>query len=335
MEYGWSVRAPSSRPLPGSAKGFDYPVYLYLRLYQYDNPMNPSPSNIRTQDIEYEFYEMSHDVKSSDFDISTCYRSLDLPYLHLGFVLKPGNDTRIDEKYLDRRSFERNLQNLLVNTMQVIWARVSDIEIDHIQFNNSFYVLFTLLGPTPLSNNDEPSIEAARQVLEMAINADQFKFNMTLLDSSVEFKAQPNSLNAFKQFMSIHASWVYANVSNCNVSTTTTATTTDFNTNSPTTTTVSNCPELNVNNSHTITQRIKQEKYTSGAIASGIIGGLFVGIVLGIITLAVIHFLNKKSTSDTSSSIQGGLSNKSFHKSKPATPMSMQNLQDTIDSSHT
>ncbi|CAF0789260.1 unnamed protein product [Adineta steineri] len=68
VEYGWSMRAPYSRPPPGAPKLFDYPVSLYLRMYQYRNPSIAPPFNVLTEDIEYEFYEMSHDLKSSDFD---------------------------------------------------------------------------------------------------------------------------------------------------------------------------------------------------------------------------------------------------------------------------
>ncbi|CAF5063535.1 unnamed protein product, partial [Rotaria sp. Silwood1] len=39
-------------------------------MYRFRDSNNPSPLNILTEDIEYEFYEMSHDLKPSDFDTS-------------------------------------------------------------------------------------------------------------------------------------------------------------------------------------------------------------------------------------------------------------------------
>ena len=204
IEYGWSVRAPYSRPPAGSTKQFDYPVYLYLRLYRFADSSNPSPFNIRTEELEYEFYEMSHELKPSDFDTSICYRSLGLPYLHLGFVLKSSNNNLVDGNHLDRRLLERNVRVALANGVQISSARISDIELDHIRVEDSFYVLFTLLGPVPLSN-DEISVETAQQRLETTINAGQFTFNMTLPDYGIlTFEAQPNSLklpNNSCQFM--------------------------------------------------------------------------------------------------------------------------------------
>jgi hypothetical protein len=324
MEYGWSMRAPYSRPPASSQKKFDYPVYLFLRLYQYVDPTNPSLFNIRSEDLEYEFYEMSHDLKPSDFDTSICYRSLGLLYLHLGFVLKSSNNNLVDGNHLDRRALERNVRVALANGLQVSPTRVSDIELDHFRFDNSFYVLFTLLGPVPLSNNAELSVETAQQRLETTINAGQFTFNMTLLNYGIlVFEAQPNSLKTSKQFMSIHASWIYANVSNCNVSKT-----------NSTNTNGSNCPVSTVNSSHANGQRIKQEKYASSALAGSIVGGLLVGIVLGFIALGLVTFLGKTSTSAASPIIGGGLSDASFRKREPVSPLSMQGLQNSTDKSY-
>ncbi|CAF0925763.1 unnamed protein product [Rotaria sordida] len=313
MEYGWSVRAPFSTATSDQPKQFDYPVSLYLKMYRFRDPSNPSPLNLVTEDIEYEFYEMSHESKPSDFDISTCYRSLDLPYLHLGFVLKPSNNNPVDSKYLNRRALELNLRSTLANKMQIKWTRISNVELDHIRFDNSIYVLFTLLGPVPIPNNDESSVETAKVALETAINAGQFTFDITLLDnvqSQIELKAQPNSLKVSQQFMSIHASWVYANVSNCNVS---------------------NCEVPNVNNSNNNGQRLKQEKYTAGAKAGGIIGGLIVGIVLGFVVLVLNRFLNKISTPTNSPTISSDMKNIIIRDGNSAPPSNAQNLQNSAD----
>ncbi|CAF2621337.1 unnamed protein product [Rotaria sp. Silwood2] len=321
IEYGWSMRAPYARPPSDQPKQFDYPVSLYLKVYRFRDPNNPSPSNILTQDIEYEFYEMSHDLKLSDFDTSICYRSLNLDYLHLGFVLKPSTDNLVDGNHLDRRALERNVAFALMTSMQVTMKHLSNIELDHIQFDNSVYVLFTLLGPVPLSENNEPSAETSRQRLEIAINTGQFTFNMTLLDydrSQVVFSAQPNSLKVSKQFMSIHASVGYTNVSICNISKAN----------------ASICEVPKVNNSHTNGQRIKQEKYTSAAQAGAIIGGLIVGIVLGLIAIIAVQLLDKKLAPDVSSSVSGGFKSINSDRTKPETPLTMQNLQAAVDTSH-
>ncbi|CAF5002684.1 unnamed protein product [Rotaria sp. Silwood1] len=161
IEYGWSMRAPYARPPSDRPKQFDYPVSLYLKMYRFRDPNNPSPLNILTEDIEYEFYEMAHDLKLSDFDT------------------------------------------------------------------------------TP-----------------------------------------------------------------------------------------------NVNNSHTNGQRIKQEKYTSAAQAGAIIGGLIVGIVLGLIAIAAVQLLDKKSAPAVSPNISGSFKNINSDRMKPETPLTMQNLQTAVNTSH-
>jgi hypothetical protein len=319
IEYGWSVRAPLSASSIDHPKQFDYPVHLFLRMFRYDDPNNPTPSTMRTDDIEYEFYEMSDDVHMSEFDTSICYRSLNLPYLHLGFVIKISNDSLVDGNHLDRHALERNVENSLVNGLQVSETRISKIELDHIRYDNSFYVLFTLLGPVSLPNS-EPSVETARERLQATIDAGSFSFNMTLLDydrSQVVFRAQTNSLKASKQFMSIHASWVYANVSSCNVSNA------NFSNCNVSSTNFSIC---NANNSHVNRPRIKQEKYTLGAQAGGIIGGLILGIALGFIVIFIVRFIRKNRTPAGPSIATGGLNNASFHKTRLLPPIRMNDL---------
>ena len=318
MEYGWARRSPFARPILDGPRRYDYPVYLFLKLYRFADPTHPSPSNMRTEEIEYQFSEMSHDLEPLDFDTSICYRSLDLPYVHLGFVLQASNESALDSPYVDRRVLERLGRTALVNALQISSKRVSLFELDHIRADHSVYVLFTLLGSTPFSSHGEVSIATAQQHLKTTIDAGQLTFNMTLLDnerSSIVFRGKANSLKISKQFMSIHASSVYANISNCS-------------------TTVSNCPVANVNQSQTESSRIRREKYTRTAQVSSILGGLVLGIVLGVVALTLVTFLTKRSTSMTSSSIvPGGLNNISFGTKKPASSYSMQNLQETISGS--
>ncbi|CAF3437333.1 unnamed protein product [Rotaria sp. Silwood1] len=77
IEYGWSVRAPFATAAPDQVKQFDYPVSLQLKMYRFRDPANPTPVSIITEDIEYEFYEMSHEMKPFDFDvISRVYHNM-------------------------------------------------------------------------------------------------------------------------------------------------------------------------------------------------------------------------------------------------------------------
>ena len=320
IEYAWSVRSPLAPPPPGQTKGFDYPVHLYMKMFSFTDPLNPSPSNIRVEDVEYQFYEMSDDVHLNEFDTSTCFRSLDLPYLHLGFVLRASNASLVDGNRLDRRSLEINVRQALVTGLQISQTRISNIELDHMRFDNSIYVLFTLLGPAPVANINEPSVEAAKDRLEQTIDAGGFMFTMTLLDddrSPVAFTAQAKSLKVSQQFVSIHASWVYANLSSCNISTTK----------------VSKCNVPGGNQSETIVERIIQEKYTGGAQAGGIIGGLLVGIVLGCILIVVIQLLRKKTTSSATPTGTTSVTNANFRPKRPAPSLSMKSLENASNNS--
>lgn len=80
--------------------------------------------------------------------------------------------------------------------------------------------------------------------------------------------------------MSIHASWVYANFSDCN----------NF-----TGATISPCQGQNINNTND--KRIKQEKYTTAAEVGSVIGGLIIGIVLGFAALLINQLLLRKTKS--------------------------------------
>ena len=325
IEYAWGIRSPLTPPPPGQPKQFDYPVHLYMKMFSFVEPLNPSPLHIRVEDVEYQFYEMSDDVRLNEFDTSICFRSLSLPYLHLGFVLRASNASLVDSNRLDRRALDMNVRQALVTGLQISQTRISNIELDHIRFDNSVYVLFTLLGPAPVPNINEPSVEVAKDSLEQSIDSGKFTFNVALLDverSQVAFAAQPKSLKASKQFMSIHASWAYANLSTCNISSTN----------------VSTCNVSSVNPTQTTqasVERIKKEKYTAGAQAGGIIGGLLVGLVLGGILIIAIRFFGRKTASSATSATNSSFTNVNSQQTRSVPSVSMKTLENASDVSHT
>lgn len=252
VEYGWSVRSPLAKPPPGQVKGFDYPVYLFMRFYRLGNQNVPSPLNIRTEDIEYEFYEMSYEVEASDFDTSTCYRSLNYEYSHLGFTLKFDKTDVVDSNRLDRRVLEREIRQTLGDRMQIKHSRIANIEAFHESSSNLVNVFFTLLGPTPEPESDtglstsEPSVSQSRLTLQNSFSSGAFQFSIKLsADSTVDvvFKAVNGSLKESKQFMSTHAAG----------------------------------------------PKVYEDYYKGGAQAGGVIGGILVGLIIGALIAAVIR----------------------------------------------
>lgn len=285
IEYGWSVRAPFARPPSDRDKHFDYPVYLFLRMYRFNNPANPSIFNMRTEDVEYEFYEMSQESNPSDFDTSICYRALHYDYLHLGFKLKVTDGTAVDGNHLDRRLLERQIHSNLVYHMESRYSRVTDVQVDHEKNTDELTVLFTLLGPSPAPGSptgiaaDEPRANQSRSRLERAIDDGKFEFVMKLLDDSsttVQFRGVRGSLQGSKQFMSSHA----------------------------------------------VGKRVVKETYSSGAEAGGVIGGILVGLLLGILVAAGFRIFRNEPMPDipkmpTSIRNPLPLPSISFHKKSP------------------
>ncbi|CAF1456183.1 unnamed protein product [Rotaria magnacalcarata] len=254
MEYGWSIRAPLATATPDRPKGFDYPVSLYLKSFRFPDPSNPSPLTIRTEDIEYEFYEMSHERYPDDFDTSLCYRSLGYPYTNLVFTLNLNKDNTIDGDKLNRRILIRETYTNLMNTMNIKYSRLADLDIDHERVSNDVSVFFTILGPTvipgptPTFNTNEPTVEAARDALKLAIDNGKFKFDMTLEDgSTVTFTAKSKSLVSSRHYISTHASGVV----------------------------------------------VTKESYSSGAQTAAIIVGLLIGLLAGIAAAAAIRIIRK------------------------------------------
>lgn len=255
VEYGWSARSPLSNFIPGRTPSFDYPVSLYLRMFRFRDPSNPSPLDIRVEDIEYEFFEMSNERYPNDFDISLCYRALNYEYIHLVFTLQSSRTNVIDRRWLNRRDFMFATERALVDVTKTKPARIADVEIDHEISGDTVQVFFTLLGQTPMPgspsgvNPNEPTAAAARDTLEAAINGNNFKFDVqTNNGSTVQFMAVAKSLKYSNQYISTHSAGP----------------------------------------SNTV------EKYSSGAQAAAIIVGLLIGLIIGVAIAAGIRIVRKE-----------------------------------------
>ncbi|CAF2467235.1 unnamed protein product [Rotaria sp. Silwood2] len=255
VEYGWSMRAPFATVSPDRPDKFNYPVSLYLKMYRYQDPANPSLNSLLTEDIEYEFYEMSYDRDQFDFDTSLCYRALNYEYLHLYFTYNVDRVGAFDNNGLNRRELGRETQKLLASRMQIKSSRITDIEIDHEAAGNRVQVFFTLLGRTPKSgtqsgfDDSEPTAEAASSSLKTAIDGGNFQVSFTLNDSSiVKLTADASSLKSSKQYIS----------------------------------------------SHRVGKIVYTEKNTGGSPATAIIVGLIIGIIAGIIIIAIVRIVRKE-----------------------------------------
>lgn len=281
IEYAWSQRDPGITASPNNPTMFDYPVSLFLRTYQI---LEDSLGTVeyRSEEIEYEFYEMSTDLSIDSFDVSVCYRSLDLPYSHLGFALKSEQANLVDSNHLDRKVLHDRVLSALQTAMKPIkLTRIHQLEIDH-GVNTTFdtlFIMFLLLSPAPTTNlsTDQPSIEVAREQLRNTINSGNFNINIQLVDdsgSNIIFKGVPDSLQHARDFLSSNA--LIFNLANQTVS------------------------EIHViNMTNTIVQNIvvyndKTEwRWSSKAQTVGIVVGLLIGVVVGIIIALVIHLVFK------------------------------------------
>ncbi|UJR30727.1 hypothetical protein I4U23_018247 [Adineta vaga] len=254
IEYAWSMRAPFAPTFMNRSRRFDYPTTLYLKLFRFEDPNNPSPLTVRSEDIEYEFYEMSHERHPQDFDVSACYRSLGYEYLHLTFVMKLNKGSIIDGNHLDRRELEFFTYFAIRNMSEVSFSRISEVEIDHERVGNDVTVFFTLLGRTPNPGSptgfvDEITAATARDKLKNAIDAGKFYFDFSLMDNStVQFRAEAGSLKGSKLYMSTHAGGPVKTI----------------------------------------------DKYTSGSEALAIIVGLLLGLIVGVIIAGVVRVVRKE-----------------------------------------
>jgi hypothetical protein len=258
---------------------FDYPVYLFLRLYQSNN------ENTYTEDIEYEFYEISHERNPTDFDISLCYRSLNFEYLHLAFVLKPSQANLIDGNNLNRRLLEETIHENLIHKMKIKYRRITDLEIFHLDVDSDVFIFFTVLGRTPRpepptndTTDDEPTANQAYIDLKKSIDDGTFEFTIQLTNNStsIQFRAVSGSLQSSKQFMS----------------------------------------------THTIGKQVINKTYLIGVKIGAIIGGLLVGLILGILLVILIRIVRKKPIPYVPSSFSNPLPTITFSNKKPTTASS-------------
>lgn len=278
VEYAWAKRSPNARRFPFNAsRPYDYPVSLYLKMSRYSDPTNPIPSNLRTGEVEYEFYEMSHDANLYQFDTSLCYRSLGYEYLHLVFVLKLNRGNIIDSNHINRGQLDRNVHYHLINRMQIRYSRITDLEIDHESVSNDLTVFFTLLGQTPNPGsesgvyNDEPTALNASLIFEKVLDNGEFEFEMTLRDDSiVQFRGEPKSLKTSKTYISTHSRG----------------------------------------------KQVNNETYDSGSLALAIIAGSFIGLFAGMIIAAVVRIVQKRPMPALPSTITNPLPTINFRSKK-------------------
>lgn len=295
IEYAWSFRTPGAAPPPDQAKLFDYPVHLFMKMYQMLDIS--APLDVTTEEVEYEFYEMSTEVDTNDFDTSLCHRSRDFPYLHLAFTVNLNNGSLVDSNHLDRKDLENKFRSRLLAAMHPIGVgRINQLEINHGQMstNNTLFVMFILLGPAPSADpiegeevlpsstakpSDELNIEEARDKLRLSIDAGQFNIETQLLDgdrSKVIFKAVQNSLQSSRQFLSSHVFYLNSTLNN-------------------TVTQTSLIPVMNLI-AVNVTMIVKTlvPKWATAAQIGGVFGGLVIGLLVGLIMVVVIRVVRKE-----------------------------------------
>ncbi|CAF1080796.1 unnamed protein product [Rotaria sordida] len=179
IEYAWSKRDSVLTPQANKSKVLDYPVSLFLRTYQ--RTTTSTGTEYRSEEIEYEFFEMSTDLPNDGFDVSVCYRSRDWPYLHLAFTVKLNKGNMADSNHLNRKElYDRFLLMLQTAMTPISSTRIHQLEIDHdiTSALDTLYVMFLLLGPAPTADPipsdislttpgpiDQLSVEAAREQL--------------------------------------------------------------------------------------------------------------------------------------------------------------------------
>ncbi|CAF4068948.1 unnamed protein product [Rotaria sp. Silwood2] len=301
IEYAWSKRDLILTPQIDKPKILDYPVSLFLRTYQ--RIATSTGTEYRSEEIEYEFFEMSTDLPNDGFDISVCYRSRNWPYLHLAFMVKLSKGNLADSNHLNRKELYDRFLLMLQTTMAPISStRIHQLEIDHdiTLTADTLYVMFLLLGPTPaadpISGNislttpiptDQLSVEAAREQLRSTINNGNFNINVQLLDSdrsNVTFMAVPDSLQNAKEFLAAHP--LIFNGEN---------------------TTVSEINMINMTNTIVHTVVVSEEKtewkWSSRAQVGGIVGGLLIGLVVGIVVILIANLVMKKPSSPSQTTL--------------------------------
>ena len=310
IEYAWSFRTANVATPLSQEKPYDYPVHVFMRMYQMLNI--DSPLDVQTEEVQYDFYEMSTEVNANDFDTSLCYRSRDFPYLHLAFEINLNNGSLVDSNHLDRKDLEHKFRSRLLTAMDPISsARINQFEVHHDQMSkgNTLFVMFLLLGQAPSADpvesegvlpsstakvNDELSVEAARNKLKALIDAGGFNVEIQLLDgdkSMVVFKAVANSLQSSRQFLSSHVFLL-----NSTLNTTVTETS------------VIPVTNLIVKNVTMIVKTITAT-WSKDAEIGGVVGGLVIGLLGGLLMIVIIRVVRKEPMPQISS-----LVNASFYK---------------------
>ena len=249
IEYTWSARAPTAPPGPGGVKLFDYPVSLYMKMFRFSDPLNPSILNVRSEDVEYEFYEMAKDLSQNDFDVSICYRSNGYEYVHVYFSLTVDRTGVFDTALLNRRDFERQIIRNIGDNAQVDYHRISEIEAEHERTSNTVNVFFTMLGQKRIPETDsfdttQPSAADALRTLKANIDGGKLQFRLSLADNSTaNFRAETSSLKSSSTYMSTHS----------------------------------------------VAQVVSSTTYSSGSQALAIIVGLLIGLLVGVVGAVIIR----------------------------------------------
>ncbi|CAF2817251.1 unnamed protein product [Rotaria sp. Silwood2] len=264
IEWGWSKR--NIYDDDNNNTPYDYPVYLNLNLYR---NINEPAAN-----VHYEFYDYRTDVYLNEFDINLCYRSNQLWYLHLAFQLKIRNQSTtndIENISINRQHLTECIRAQMMRIMSIKYLRISQLELNHHlnqpDHNDTLYCIFTLLDRTPFVDpNSEIELLDAKNKLENSINNGEFYFDT---DNDLSIEAIRDSLEDIQYFYT-------------------------FN------------PNINVNRTiiETIDEIHEKIKYSDGAQASAVVGGMIVGILFGTITVFVVICMIKRKANKSPS---GGL----------------------------
>ncbi|CAF3267487.1 unnamed protein product [Rotaria sp. Silwood2] len=159
----------------------------------------------------------------------------------------------------------------MMRIMSIKYLRISQLELNHHlnqpDHNDTLYCIFTLLDRTPFVDpNSEIELLDAKNKLENSINNGEFYFDT---DNDLSIEAIRDSLEDIQYFYT-------------------------FN------------PNINVNRTiiETIDEIHEKIKYSDGAQASAVVGGMIVGILFGTITVFVVICMIKRKANKSPS---GGL----------------------------
>ena len=247
-----------------------------MKLYRFEDPLNPSIESLRSEDIEYEFYEMSTDRSLNDFDISSCYRTNDYDYLHLFFTIKTDRQGLLNDSQIIKSRLDYEVERFITNKTRVKDFHVAEVQIEQERAGNVLTVFFTLLGQTRNPDTgsvveNEPTASQARDYLRTAIDAGEFQFTTRLTDNtSLTFTAEKGSLKPFSEYQSTYD--VKGKV-----------------------------------------VEVREEGTSGGAQATAIVVGVLCGLLIGLILAAVIRVVLKKPMPALPSSMSNPLPKINFN----------------------